>query len=225
MLDVGGKVISWNSGAQRIKGYAANKIIGRHFQIFYPPEEQATGHPERNLEAALRDGRFAEEGWRVRKDGSRFWASAMTSPVYDYAGAPSGSPRSPGTRPSRACTRRNVGNPSLSRPTSWPSPPTNFAPRRPSSTALPALSCVVGPDVGRRPRRTPGRHPDQLGSSARSRFRSRHRLAVARGDASASGSRTCHSPKIPLGATARRAGRRGRRTDRARRPARGNRPR
>ena len=87
MLDVGGKVISWNSGAQRIKGYAADEIVGRPFQVFYPPEEQATGHPERNLEMSLREGRFAEEGWRVRKDGSRFWASVVISPVYDDAGA------------------------------------------------------------------------------------------------------------------------------------------
>jgi PAS domain S-box-containing protein len=86
MLDVDGSVISWNAGAQRIKGYTADEIIGRSFRIFYPPEEQATGHPSRNLEAALREGRFAEEGWRVRKDGTRFWASVVISPVYDDAG-------------------------------------------------------------------------------------------------------------------------------------------
>jgi len=83
MLDVDGRVNSWNAGAQRIKGYAAHEIVGRHFEIFYPPEEQATGHPQRNLEAALRHGSFAEEGWRVRKDGSRFWASVVITPVYD----------------------------------------------------------------------------------------------------------------------------------------------
>ncbi len=86
MLDVEGNVISWNSGAQRIKGYAANEIIGRPFRVFYPPEEQATGHPEHNLEVSLREGKFAEEGWRVRKDGNRFWASVVISPVYDDAG-------------------------------------------------------------------------------------------------------------------------------------------
>ncbi len=86
MLDIEGNVISWNAGAQRIKGYAANEIVGRSFRVFYPPQEQATGHPEHNLEVALREGKFAEDGWRVRKDGSRFWASVVISPVYDDAG-------------------------------------------------------------------------------------------------------------------------------------------
>ena len=86
MLDVDGDVISWNSGAQRIKGYRASEIVGRSFRVFYPPEEQATNHPERNLEVALREGQFAEDGWRMRKDGSRFWASVVISPVYDDAG-------------------------------------------------------------------------------------------------------------------------------------------
>ena len=83
MLDVDGNVVSWNSGAERIKGYAAREVVGRPFRIFYPRDEQARGHPERNLKAALRHGSFAEEGWRVRKDGSRFWASVVISPVYD----------------------------------------------------------------------------------------------------------------------------------------------
>jgi PAS domain S-box-containing protein len=87
MLDVEGNVVSWNSGAQRIKGYAADDIVGRSFRVFYPQQEQATRHPERNLEAALREGRFAEEGWRIRKDGTRFWASVVISPVYDDAGS------------------------------------------------------------------------------------------------------------------------------------------
>jgi PAS domain S-box-containing protein len=87
MLDADGCVVSWNAGAQRIKGYAAHEIVGRSFRVFYPPEDQETRHPERNLEAALRDGTYAEEGWRVRKDGSRFWASVVISPVYDDAGA------------------------------------------------------------------------------------------------------------------------------------------
>jgi PAS domain S-box-containing protein len=86
MLDVDGNVVSWNAGAQRIKGYTADEIIGRSFRVFYPLEEQASGHPEHNLEVALREGTFAEEGWRVRKDGSRFWASVVISPVYDDAG-------------------------------------------------------------------------------------------------------------------------------------------
>jgi PAS domain S-box-containing protein len=86
MLDVEGTVISWNAGAQRIKGYTANEIVGRSFRRFYPPEDQETGHPERNLEVALKEGTFAENGWRVRKDGSRFWARVVISPVYDEAG-------------------------------------------------------------------------------------------------------------------------------------------
>lgn len=86
LLDVEGTVISWNSGAQRIKGYTAPEIVGRHFRIFYPQEEQAGGHPEQNLDLALRDGSHAEEGWRVRKDGTRFWAMVVITPVYDEAG-------------------------------------------------------------------------------------------------------------------------------------------
>jgi PAS domain S-box-containing protein len=87
MLDVQGNVISWNAGATRIKGYAAREIVGRHFRVFYPPEEQEAGHPEHNLEVSLRQGTFAEEGWRIRKDGSRFWASVVISPVFDDLGA------------------------------------------------------------------------------------------------------------------------------------------
>jgi PAS domain S-box-containing protein len=86
MLDVDGTVISWNSGAQRIKGYTAHEIVGQSFRVFYPPADQATGHPGHNLELALREGSFAEEGWRVRKDGSAFWASVVISPVYDDSG-------------------------------------------------------------------------------------------------------------------------------------------
>jgi PAS domain S-box-containing protein len=86
MLDIQGNVVSWNSGAQRIKGYAAHEIVGRSFRAFYPPEDLATGHPEQNLATALRRGSFAEEGWRLRKDGSRFWASVVISPMYDDDG-------------------------------------------------------------------------------------------------------------------------------------------
>jgi PAS domain S-box-containing protein len=86
LLDTQGTVISWNSGAQRIKGYTASEIIGQHFRVFYPVEEQTSRHPEHNLELALQRGRYAEEGWRVRKDGSRFWAMVVLTPVYDEAG-------------------------------------------------------------------------------------------------------------------------------------------
>jgi PAS domain S-box-containing protein len=86
MLDVDGNVVSWNAGARRIKGYVSHEIVGRHFRVFYGPEDQATRHPEENLETALRDGGFAEEGWRVRRDGTRFWASVVITPVFDDAG-------------------------------------------------------------------------------------------------------------------------------------------
>jgi PAS domain S-box-containing protein len=86
MLDVDGHVVSWNAGARRIKGYVSHEIVGRHFRVFYGPEDQATGHPEQNLERALREGSFAEEGWRVRRDGTRFWASVVITPVFDDAG-------------------------------------------------------------------------------------------------------------------------------------------
>jgi len=86
MLDVDGNVASWNAGAQRIKGYTPREIIGRPYRVFYPADEQAIRHPERNLQVALRDGKCAEEGWRVRKDGSRFWASVVISPIHDDAG-------------------------------------------------------------------------------------------------------------------------------------------
>ncbi|HEU4352385.1 MAG TPA: PAS domain S-box protein, partial [Burkholderiales bacterium] len=74
LLDTAGRVASWNAGAERIKGYRAAEIVGRHFSLFYPPEERAAGTPERALAAAAREGRFEGEGWRVCKDGSRFWA-------------------------------------------------------------------------------------------------------------------------------------------------------
>lgn len=85
-LDVDGIVTTWNAGAKRIKGYADHEIIGRHFRVFYPPEEQESGHPEHNLALALRDRGFAEEGWRVRRDGSRFWASVVITPLFDDEG-------------------------------------------------------------------------------------------------------------------------------------------
>jgi PAS domain S-box-containing protein len=86
MLDPGGHVVSWNLGAQKNKGYEAAEIIGQHFSKFYPPEVAATGWPELELRNALRDGRFEDEGWRVRKDGSRFWASVVITALHDASG-------------------------------------------------------------------------------------------------------------------------------------------
>ena len=81
MLDPEGHVRSWNDGAERINGYTAQEIIGRHFSVFYPPEEVAAGRPEEELVAAARDGRFEEESWRVRKNGSRFWSNIVVTPL------------------------------------------------------------------------------------------------------------------------------------------------
>ena len=76
-LDATGRVMSWNPGAERFKGYRAHEIIGRHFSTFYPPDDIASGKPEWELEVAARDGRFEDEGWRLRKDGTRFWANVV----------------------------------------------------------------------------------------------------------------------------------------------------
>src|SRR6185295_20374831 len=73
MLDPNGLVATWNAGAARIKGYHADEIIGQHFRKFYPPEAVESGWPEHELRVAAAEGRFIDEGWRVRKDGSRFW--------------------------------------------------------------------------------------------------------------------------------------------------------
>ncbi|MGZ4436528.1 MAG: PAS domain S-box protein [Nocardioidaceae bacterium] len=86
MLDPTGHVVSWNSGAQRSKFYAADEIIGQHFRVFYPPEVRDRRHPEHELEVALREGHYEEEGWRLRKDGSRFWANVLITAVFNPAG-------------------------------------------------------------------------------------------------------------------------------------------
>ena len=83
MLDPTGHVSSWNSGAERIKGYRAEEIIGQHFSRFYTQEDQESAMPQRALTTALREGRFETEGWRVRKDGTRFWANTVIDPVWD----------------------------------------------------------------------------------------------------------------------------------------------
>jgi PAS domain S-box-containing protein len=83
MLDPSGHIVSWNAGAKRIKGYDASEIIGRHFSCFYTPEDARAGAPARGLRTASREGRFETEGWRVRKDGSRFWANVIIDPIMD----------------------------------------------------------------------------------------------------------------------------------------------
>ena len=86
MLDTEGRVSSWNAGAQRIKGYSPSEIIGGHFSRFYMEEDRAKGEPENALRIAGREGRFEKEGWRIRKDGSRFWASVVIDAIRDESG-------------------------------------------------------------------------------------------------------------------------------------------
>jgi PAS domain S-box-containing protein len=86
MLDPEGKVASWNEGAHRIKGYSQQEILGRHFSVFYEEEDLKRSKPERELEIAQEKGTYEEEGWRVRKDASRFWASVSITALWDEAG-------------------------------------------------------------------------------------------------------------------------------------------
>lgn len=86
MLDPDGMVVSWNSGAERIKGYAAAEIVGQHFSRFYPPEDIKRGFPQRDLDAVAANGRFEDEGWRLRKDGSMFWANVVYTAIRDQSG-------------------------------------------------------------------------------------------------------------------------------------------
>jgi len=86
MLDPNGLVTNWNSGASRIKGYLADEIVGQHFSRFYTDEDRADGQPQRALDTAAREGRFEKEGWRVRKDGTRFWAHVIIDPIRDESG-------------------------------------------------------------------------------------------------------------------------------------------
>jgi PAS domain S-box-containing protein len=86
LLDPEGRIASWNEGARRIKGYTADEIVGRHFSVFYPPEDIEAGKPARELQTAIEEGRLEDEGWRVRKDGSRFWATVIITPLRDPSG-------------------------------------------------------------------------------------------------------------------------------------------
>src|SRR5262249_5285498 len=85
-LDTTGHVASWNAGAQRIKGYTAAEIVGKHFSIFYPEEANARDWPAQELREAMRLGRFEDEGWRLRKDGTRFWANVVITALHDAQG-------------------------------------------------------------------------------------------------------------------------------------------
>jgi PAS domain S-box-containing protein len=86
MLDPKGFVTSWNSGAERIKGFQTEEIVGQHLSKFYTEEDRESGLPEKVLETAKREGKFEGEGWRVRKDGTRFWASVVLDRINDDKG-------------------------------------------------------------------------------------------------------------------------------------------
>jgi len=86
MLDTGGVITNWNTGAERIKGYRAQEIIGQHFSVFYSLKDREDGLPQRMLMTAAHDGRAEAEGWRIRKDGSRFWANVVIDAVHDDTG-------------------------------------------------------------------------------------------------------------------------------------------
>jgi PAS domain S-box-containing protein len=85
-LDPSGRIVSWNPGAKRIKGYSSDEIIGKSFEVFYPKEAVATGVPRHELDIAAREGRFEDESWRVRKDGSRFWANVIITALRNGEG-------------------------------------------------------------------------------------------------------------------------------------------
>jgi PAS domain S-box-containing protein len=86
MLDTEGRISSWNVGAERLKGYKASEIIGQHFSQFYPETDKQAAKPQRELETAIREGRMEDEGWRLRKDGSRFWANVVITALKDSEG-------------------------------------------------------------------------------------------------------------------------------------------
>ena len=90
VLDPEGNVLTWNPGAQAMKGYARTEIVGKHFSKFYPLEAVQSGWPQRELALATKEGRFADEGWRVRKDGTTFWASVVITPLFADDGTLSG---------------------------------------------------------------------------------------------------------------------------------------
>jgi len=86
LLDTEGHVLTWNSAAERLKGWTAGEIIGKHFSVFYPPEDVENGKTQLELQTAAREGRFEDEGWRVRKDGTRFWANVIVTALRNKNG-------------------------------------------------------------------------------------------------------------------------------------------
>ena len=140
-LDPSGRVATWSAGAEQINGYRPDDIIGRPFSSFYTPEDIAAGQPTRQLATAGLEGRVEAEGWRVRRDGSLFYANVVITALIDEGGHGAASPRSPGTSPS-AATRTSASGPPpanwpwptatcTTKPSSWPRPTTR--PRRPGA--------------------------------------------------------------------------------------------
>lgn len=86
MLDPAGRITSWNLGGERIKGYLPSEIIGQHFSLFYSEEDRENGQPQRSLDTAVSEGRFESQGWRIRKDGTRFWANVVIDPIHSELG-------------------------------------------------------------------------------------------------------------------------------------------
>ena len=86
LLDTGGRVVSWNAGAETMKGYTEGEILGRSYSLFYPADEVAAGVPDKHLAVAAREGRAEYEGWRVRKDGTQFWATVVSTAITDDDG-------------------------------------------------------------------------------------------------------------------------------------------
>lgn len=86
VLDPQGRIVTWNTGSERLHGYTAEEIMGQHFALFYGPEDRAAGKPDIELRTATTEGRFEDEGWRFRKDGTRFWANVVATPLRDQTG-------------------------------------------------------------------------------------------------------------------------------------------
>ncbi len=86
LIDPQGQILSWNSGAERIKGYTADEVIGKHFSIFYSDADIQRNHPKHELELAIKNGKYEEEGWRIRKNGTKFWANVIITPLKDKTG-------------------------------------------------------------------------------------------------------------------------------------------
>src|SRR5688572_17210122 len=86
LLDLSGTIVSWNKGAEKIKGYAAGEIIGKSFKLFYPKDDVESGLPDRLLQTAREQGRAAHEGWRVKKNGYRFWGNVTITALHDLSG-------------------------------------------------------------------------------------------------------------------------------------------